>query len=65
MRDFPGDPVVDNLPSKAEDTMSSVPDPGAQIPHAMGQLNPSTATRESCVPQQRPSAVKILKNSNK
>ena len=37
--DFPGGPVVENLPSKAEE-MSSIPDQRAKIPHAAEQLSP-------------------------
>ena len=47
--DFPGGPVVKNLPSNAGD-VGSVPDWGTQgteILHAGGQLlNPETATRK-------------------
>ena len=39
-RDFPGGPVVKNLPSKAGDT-GSIPGWGTKIPHATGQLNPA------------------------
>ena len=35
-RDFPGGPVVKNLPSIAGD-MGLIPDRGTKIPHAMGQ----------------------------
>ena len=37
--DFPGGPVVKNLPSNEGDT-SSIPGQGTKIPHAAGQLNP-------------------------
>ena len=37
-RDFPGGPVVKNLPSNAWDT-DSIPGWGAKIPHAAGQLS--------------------------
>ena len=43
--DFPGGPVVENLPSNAG-AVGSILDPGTKIPHAMGQLSLSTATRE-------------------
>ena len=43
--DFPGGPVVKNLPSKAGD-MGSIPGRGTKIPHAVGQLIPWTATTE-------------------
>ena len=45
-RDFPGRPVVKNLPSKAGDA-GSIPGLGTKIPHAAGQLNPCSATREA------------------
>ena len=51
-RDFPGGPVVKNLPSNAGD-MGSISGRGTKIPHAMGQLthvpqllSPHTTTRE-------------------
>ena len=44
--DFPGGPVVKNLPSNTEDA-SSVPGQGIKIPHTVGQLCPHAATRES------------------
>ena len=47
-RDFPGGPVVKNLPSNAGDT-GSIPGGGTQIPHAMGQLSLYTSTREKPV----------------
>ena len=43
IRDFPGGPVVSNLPSNAGDA-GSIPRQGTRIPHAMGQLSPGTAT---------------------
>ena len=36
--DFPGGPVVKNLPYNAGDT-GSLPDQGTKIPHAAGQLS--------------------------
>ena len=45
MSDFPGSPVVKNLPSNAGDT-DSIPGQGTKIPHAVGQLSPCTATIE-------------------
>ena len=44
--DFPGGPVVKNLPSNAEDACS-VPGQGIKIPHTMGQIHPHAATKES------------------
>ena len=45
MEDLPGGPVVKNPPSNAGDA-SLIPGPGPKVPHAMGQLNPHTATIE-------------------
>ena len=50
--DFPADLVVKNLPANAGDP-GSIPDWGARIPYALGQLSPGAATREACVLQQR------------
>ena len=44
-RDFPGGPVVKNLPSNAGDA-GSIPGRGTKIPHAVGQLSLHTATTE-------------------
>ena len=44
--DFPGGPVVKNLPSNAGDA-GSIPGQGTEIPHTAGQLRPHAATRES------------------
>ena len=38
-QDFPGGPVVNNLPSNPGDT-GSIPGWGTKIPHATGQLSP-------------------------
>ena len=43
--DFPGGPVVKNLPSNAGDA-GSIPGQGTEIPHAVGQLSLRVATRE-------------------
>ena len=43
--DFPGGPVVKNLPSNAED-MGSIPGWGTKISHAAGQLSQHTTTTE-------------------
>ena len=43
--DFPGGPVVKNLPSNTEDT-GSIPGWETMIPHAVGQLSPCTSTME-------------------
>ena len=37
LEDFPGGPVVKNLPSNAGD-IGSIPGRGTKIPHAVGQL---------------------------
>ena len=44
-RDFPGCPVVKNLPSNAGD-VGSIPGRGTKIPHAAGQLSSHTTTTE-------------------
>ena len=44
-RDFPGGPVVKNLPSNAGDA-GSIPGQGTKIPHAAGQQSPCAATTE-------------------
>ena len=44
--DFPGEPVVENLPSNAGDK-GLISGQGTKIPHAMGQLNLSAASREA------------------
>ena len=46
-RDFPGGPVVKNLPSNAGDVGSNL-GRGTEIPHALGQLSPCATTRETC-----------------
>ena len=43
MGDFPGGPVVKNLPSNAED-VGSILGQGTKIPHAAGQLESPRAT---------------------
>ena len=43
--DFPGSPVVKNLPSNARDANSS-PGRGTRIPHAARELSPPTATKD-------------------
>ena len=68
--DFPGGPVVKNLPSSAGDT-GSIPGQGTKIPHAMGKQPCATTTEpvghgfsswgtreRSCVLRPRPSASK-------
>ena len=53
--DFPGDPVVKNLPSNSGDT-GSIPGQGIKHLNAVGQLSPRKAITEpvgsrACVPQ--------------
>ena len=43
-RDFPGGPVVKNLPSNAEDA-GSIPGRGTKISHALRRLNPLRVTQ--------------------
>ena len=45
--DFPGGPVVKNLPSNARDT-GAIPGQGTKIPHTLGQLNPCMAMTKTC-----------------
>ena len=53
--DFPGGPVVKNLPSNAGDT-SWIPGQGTVIPHATGQLSPRATTTELSRLNQSPRA---------
>ena len=58
--DFPGGPVVKNLPSDAGD-MGSIPGRGTTIPHATGQLSPCTTTTEPvCHKLQSPHALEPM-----
>ena len=43
--DFPGTPVVKNLPPSAGD-VGSIPGGGTKIPHAVEQVSPCAATTE-------------------
>ena len=45
--DFPGGPVVKNLPSNAGDS-GLIPGGGTKIPHVVGQLSPSAAMKTQC-----------------
>ena len=45
-RNVPGDPVLRNLHDNTGDA-GLIPGQGTKIPHALGQLSPYTATRES------------------
>ena len=47
--DFPGGPVVKNLPANAGD-MGSIPGLRTKIPHALGQLSTCAETTETPVP---------------
>ena len=74
--DFPGAPVVKNLPCNAGDG-SFIPGRGTKIPHAVEQLRPRAITRESvcctegfcmmqrrsCVLQRRPDINNNLKSN--
>ena len=46
MRDFPGGPGFENLPSNGEDA-GSIPGWGTKIPHAVEPLSSCTRTTES------------------
>ena len=46
-RNFASGPVVKNLPSNAGD-VGSIPGLGTKIPHAVGQLSPSTQMKMEC-----------------
>ena len=46
--DFPGGPIVKNLPCNAGD-VGSVPGQGTKIPLAPGQLSPQATTREKAM----------------
>ena len=48
--DFPGGPVVKNLPFNTGD-LGLIPGQGIKIPHVLGQLSPSTTTTEPRAPQ--------------
>ena len=64
-RDFPGGPVVKNLPSKAGD-MGSIPSRGTKIPHAVGQLSPHASTREpACCKLQSPRALESVRHNER
>ena len=52
-RDFPGGPVVRNLPFKG-----SIPGLGTKITGAMGRVYPRATTRDACTLQQRPDIAK-------
>ena len=45
-RDFPGGPVVKNLPCNAGDS-GLIPAQGTKVSHAAEQLSPHTTTKES------------------
>ena len=53
--DFPGSPVLKNLPSNERD-VGLIHGQGTKIPHASGQLNLHAPTTEFIMPQQRPKA---------
>ena len=55
--DFPGGPVVKNLPCNAGGA-GSISGQGTKISHAAGQLNPCATTTESGHHHERPDAAK-------
>ena len=74
--DFPGGPVVENLPPNAGD-VGLIPGQGNKIPHGMGQLSlhPTSteperlrarepATREACVTTETPHKTKIKEKNH-
>ena len=59
--DFPGGPVVKNLPSNAEDE-GSIPGRGIKIPYATGQLSPRATTTEPRASTREPECHKKLQS---
>ena len=57
LKDFPGSPVVKNLPSNAGDS-GSIPGWGTKIPHAVGAIEPMPCTTGACLLQLRPHTAK-------
>ena len=47
-QDFPGGPVVKNLPFNARDA-GLIPGRGTKAPHATGQLSPSITMKILCI----------------
>ena len=64
--EFPGGPVVENLPCNAVD-MGSIPGWGTKIPHAMEQLSSCATTRESMHHNEktRPATTKTQRSQNR
>ena len=56
--DFPGGPVVKNLPSNAGDA-GSIPGWGTKIPHAEGQLTPCATTTDLSASTREPACHKV------
>ena len=56
-RDFPGGPVVKNLPCNGKDE-GLIPGEGTKIPHAVEQLSPLATTKKFICPQLNPDAAK-------
>ena len=56
-RDFPGGPVVKNLPSNAGNA-GLIPGRGTKIPHAAGQISPHATKKRSQELQLRPEEAK-------
>ena len=48
-RDFPGGPVVKNLPSNGGN-VGSIPGKRTKIQHAVRQVSPQVTSREACMP---------------
>lgn len=64
IQDFPGGPVVKNLPSNAEDA-GSIPGRGTKSLHDMVQLRPSAATKNCARCSEDPARPKIKSNQSK
>ena len=62
--DFPGGPVVKNMPANTGD-MSSVPGLGTKIPHATEQLRPCTTTSEPMMLLLKPTCPRICAPQHK
>ena len=62
--DFPGGPVVKNLPSNAGN-MGSIPGQGTKISHAGGQLSPRAATTEPAHSRARTQLDRSLRTATK
>ena len=63
-RDFPGGPVVKNLPSNVED-LGSIPSRGTKDPHAPGDWAHTPQLLSSCITMKIPHATAKTQHSNK